>query len=286
MKLKDIYIRDPYILLWDDVYYMYGKEYLEQKGFVVYTSNDLIEWSQPKQVFSPDENFWADREFWAPEVHEYNGKFYMFASFKAENRCRATQILVSDAPDQQFVPLTDNPITPPEWECLDGTLYVDKKGKPHIVFCHEWKQIGDGTMCEMELSEDLKSAKSQPRVIWKASDHKEVVDAIKGKESKVTDGPYLYRCKNGELICIWSSFNKNGYMEVVSRSDNGDIDGNWSIDSNPIIDGDGGHGMIFKSKDDETIFVMHSPNTEGLERARLYKFIEKDNTIVLEKYCG
>ena len=59
-----------------------------------------------------------------------------------------------------------------------------------------------------------------------------------------------------------------------------------SIDSNPIIDGDGGHGMIFKSKDDETIFVMHSPNTEGLERARLYKFIEKDNTIVLEKYCG
>lgn len=285
MKLLDIYIRDPYILLYDDKYYMYGKEYLEQKGFVVYTSNDLIEWSRPKQVFIPDENFWADRDFWAPEVYEYNGKFYMFASFKSENSRRATHILVSDAPDGQFVPLTDKTITPPEWECLDGTLYVDKKGKPHIVFCHEWEQIGDGTMCEMELSEDLKSSKSQPRVLWKASDHKEVVDAIKGRESKVTDGPYLYRCKNGELICIWSSFNKDGYMEVVSRSDNGDIDGNWSIDLNPLIDGDGGHGMVFKSKDDETIFVMHSPNAAGLERARLYKVIEKDNTIVLENYC-
>lgn len=110
---------------------MYGKTIENETGFWVYKSKDLEEWSKSEKVFTPPMDFWADRDFWAPEVHQYKGKFYMFASFKAENRCRATQILVSDAPDEQFVPLTDRPITPTEWECLDGTLYVDKKGKPH-----------------------------------------------------------------------------------------------------------------------------------------------------------
>jgi len=267
MNLKEIYIRDPYIFPHNGTYYMYGKTTEKETGFWVYKSRELIEWSTPEKVFTPPDDFWADRDFWAPEVHEYKGKFYMFASFKAENRCRATQILVSDAPDGQFVPLTDAPITPTEWECLDGTLYVDKKGKPHIIFCHEWAQIGDGTICEIELSEDLKTRVSEPRILWKASDHKDVVDAVVGTESKVTDGPFVYRLVNGELICIWSSFNKNGYMELVSRSDNGDIDGNWTIDEKPLSAQHGGHGMIFNTFDDKTMFVMHCPNESPNERA-------------------
>ena len=272
MRLSEIYIRDPYILPYNGTYYMYGKTIENETGFWVYKSKDLEEWSKPEKVFTPPMDFWADRDFWAPEVHQYKGKFYMFASFKAENRCRATQILVSDAPDEQFVPLTDRPITPTEWECLDGTLYVDKKGKPHMIFCHEWTQIGDGTICEIELSDDLKTKVSEPRMLWKASDHKDVVDAVAGIESKVTDGPFLYRLVNGELICIWSSFNKNGYMELVSRSDNGDIDGNWIIDEHPLSAQCGGHGIIFNTFDGKAMFVMHCPNEHPDERAVISVF--------------
>lgn len=46
----------------------------------------------------------------------------MFASFKNEDRHRGTQILVSDTPDGKFKPLTDYPVTPEDWECLDGTV--------------------------------------------------------------------------------------------------------------------------------------------------------------------
>lgn len=282
MQLNDIYIRDPFILFCDGVYYMYGNKHLEQRGFFVYKSNNLKEWSEPKQVFTPDEKFWGDRDFWAPEVHYYNNKYYMIASFKSETRKRASHILVSDTPDGDFIPLTDNPITPEEWECLDATLYIDRYSKPHIIFCYEWVQGGNGSVYEMPLSDDLTKAIGEPRVLWYASDCDCAVDALPNKKSIVTDGPFMYRLKNGELICIWSTFTKCGYSVLIARSDNGDIDGNWTIDSEKLLEVDGGHGMIFSSDCDKKMFVMHSPNTKDLERAKIYEVVENDNTIELK----
>lgn len=280
MDIKDICIRDPYILPYKGVYYMYGKT--NPTNFCVYKSNDLKEWSEPKTVFEKTAEFWADRDFWAPEVHEYKGRFYMFASFKSENHHRATQILVSDKPDGQFKPLTDTPITPKDWECLDGTLYIDKQGKPHIVFCHEWTQIGDGTICSMELSDDLKTAVGEPKLLWKASDYSGTVD-MNEEISKITDGPFLYRMKDGELICIWSTFTENGYSELVSRSDNGDIDGKWIADDIPLSARNGGHGMIFKTFDGTAMFVMHCPNDSPLERAVIHRIEENGEEIKLSE---
>jgi hypothetical protein len=143
---------------------------------------------------------------------------------------------------------------------------LDRRGKPHIVFCHEWKQIGNGTVCEMELAQDLSHPVSKPRQLWAASDFPDVADAKPGIPSLVTDGPFLYRCKNGELVSIWSSFDKNGYVELLAKSDNGDIDGNWSVCPQPISAENGGHGMIFHDFAGDTQFIMHKPNTKTLER--------------------
>ena len=99
IKLSEINIRDPFILPFDNKYYMYGSRVGVQTGFDVYESTDLEEWSKAKSVFEITDDFWATRDAWAPEVHFYKGKFYMFASFKSPNTCRGTQILVSNTPD-------------------------------------------------------------------------------------------------------------------------------------------------------------------------------------------
>lgn len=292
MRLDDINIRDPFVLVHNNIYYLYGtncgicdayEKDSDKLGFYVYTSVDFEEWQGPKRVFEPTDDFWADRNFWAPEVHLYNDKFYMFATFKSQTRCRGTQILVSDKPDGKFVPLTEFPITPSDWECLDGTFYVDKHNKPHMIFCHEWMQIGDGTVCEIELSEDLKEAVTKPRVLWKASDNPDIVDVRKTGVTKVTDGPFIYRTKNGELLCVWSSFCKDGYCELVSRSDNGDIDGNWTVDREPIFGKNGGHGMIFDTIAGKRMFVMHTPNDPPYERVALYEVNDTGNSIKISK---
>lgn len=286
MKLNEINIRDPFIVPYDGKYYMYGTrglncwtgEKINGMGFDVYVSEDLENWSAPAAVFEADDNFWGTHNFWAPEVHYYNGRFYMFASFKSADRNRGTQILISDTPDGTFAPLTDAPITPEEWMCLDGTLYVDNDGEPHIVFCHEHIQVQDGTVCEMQLSRDLKKAVSEPRMLFKGSDP---YWARKDCSHWVTDGPFLYRGESGRLYMIWSSFTDSGYVQAACYSDNGDISGNFVHDLPLITDKNGGHGMIFESFEGKTYLVLHSPNENPLERPVLSEITEKDGRLVL-----
>ena len=281
MKLNEINIRDPFIVPENGRYYMYGTRgkgcWESQKtpgmGFDVYISEDLETWSDPISVFEQSDDFWGTHNFWAPEVHKYNGKFYMFASFKNAERNRGTQILVSDTPDGKFTPITEYPVTPEEWMALDGTLYVDKNGDPHIIFCHEWSQIADGEICEMKLSSDLTKAVSQPRTLFRASDP---YWARKECDHWVTDGPFMYRGESGRLYMIWSSFTDSGYVQAVCYSDNGDIDGNFSHDLPLLAEKDGGHGMIFTGFDGKTYLVLHRPNSNPDERPALTQIIEKD----------
>lgn len=293
MKLSDINVRDPFILPYDNKYYLYGSrvglpvgELFNglQNGFEVYVSSDLDNWSEGKTVFEANEDFWGKYQFWAPEVHVYKGRFYMFASFKADGRCRGTHVLVSDTPDGRFEPVSEIQQTPPGWECLDGTFYVDKAGRPHMVFCHEWVQIEDGEVCDVILSDDLTHAVSEPRTLWRASDFKDTVTVIEGRNAFVTDGPYFYRCKNGELICIWSTYTANGYAELISVSDNGDVDGKWRLLDTPMSNSDGGHGMIFESFKGEKLFVMHKPNAPATaERPMILPFEEKGCQLLLNE---
>lgn len=277
MKLNDINIRDPYILNYNGAYYMYGTRdtqwtsgaTVHDFGFDVYVSSDLEEWTGPKSVFEYYDGFWGINDFWAPEVHLYNGKFYMFATFRRENGLRGTGVLVSDTPDGQFVPNSDGNLTPDDWHSLDGTLYVEE-GKPYMVFCHEWLQIGAGTVCAVELTSDLKNTVGDPFLLWSCEDAVWKCD-LRGDGSYVTDGPFLLK-KGNELISIWSSFTfGKKYCEAIARSDNGSLFGKWSIDDNLMLKNDGGHGMIFKDNDGNYNFVYHSPNTRFLERPTIKK---------------
>ena len=77
----DIKFGDPYVLLASDGhYYMYGTGGVED-GFGCYKSDDLVNWEYQGEVYrgnTPES--WAESCFWAPEVYERNGKFYMFFS--------------------------------------------------------------------------------------------------------------------------------------------------------------------------------------------------------------
>ncbi len=275
MKLSDINIRDPFVLVEDGKYYMYGSRGFGQTGFDVYVSTDLENWSEAKSVFEYYDGFWGVCDFWAPEVHKYNGKFYMFATFKPEIGERGTGILVSDAPDGTFVPWSDGMVTPTDWSSLDGTFYVEN-GVPYMVFCHEWTQIQDGTVCAMKLTDDLKKADGEPFVLWHAS-NAPWVRSVKGENNFVTDGPFVVK-QDGKLCCVWASFVKGGgYCEGIAYSDNGKIGGKWAIADNLVFENDGGHGMHFKALDGKEYFVLHKPNNPALaERPVLFPLTSKE----------
>lgn len=71
---------DPFIMLHDGTYYAYGTH--ADEGIEVYTSDDLKTWKY-KGMALQKKDVWADRWFWAPEVYEVNGKFYMYPKFRS-----------------------------------------------------------------------------------------------------------------------------------------------------------------------------------------------------------
>lgn len=274
MKIKDINIRDPFILKEGDTYYLYGTRAQDfgknVGGFDVYQSKDLKEWSQPLECFNSTENGFNREVNWAPEVHKYKGSFYMFATFTRENGLRGVFILKSDTPKGPFVKHSPKAVTPEDWECLDGTLYIDKKGEPYLVFCHEHTQIIDGTVCCVRLSDDLTHAIGECTYMFSGSTP-EWADKKPAGEHYITDGPFMYRTSGGELLLIWSTFINHQYAQCVAKSDNGEIDGHF-LHLEPLITNDGGHGMIFAA-DDRLMLTFHSPNQTGFERP-VFKEIE------------
>ncbi|WP_017472462.1 glycoside hydrolase family 43 protein [Amphibacillus jilinensis] len=272
LKKEQIHLRDPFIFpeCQTKTYYLFGTTdgnvwSGRAEGFDYYTSTDLQNWDGPFPAFRPDQSFWADRQFWAPEVHKYQAEYYMLASFKAENRCRGTQILKAKHPSGPYHSITNGPVTPGQWECLDGTLYVDADGHPWLIFCWEWLQVQDGKICAQKLTDDLKQPIAEPIVLFRASEAKWTKPAKRSESVYVTDGPFLYHQGN-KLSMIWSSMAEHGYAIGVSHSLSGNVAGPWQHDDAVLIERDGGHGMIFQTFEGEWLLTFHAPNQTPKER--------------------
>lgn len=273
MKTDEINIRDPFVLVHGGKYYLYGTRgetcWGPADGFDVYVGQDLKNWEGPIVCFHNDGSFWADRNYWAPEVHCVNGAFYMFASFKSDSRRRGTAILRALSPLGPFEPWSEGPVTPADWECLDGTFYASPDGTPYMVFCHEWVQAGDGEIHAMKLTKDLRAPAGEPFLLFRASEAPwcRQVHHSSGLDGYVTDGPFLWRKEDGTLLCLWSGFSETGYAQGLAVSDNGDIDGHFT-QLPPLFPEDGGHGMLFRTLEGELLLALHSPNKHLLERPR------------------
>jgi len=253
---------------------MYGTTALEEGSlaakntFSVYKTYDLENFDEPKIIFDGSAvGFWADRDFWAPEVHKYNGKYYLFGSCKADGKCRATQIFVCDTPDGIFEPLSQAPITPADWECLDGTFFIEND-LPYMVFSHEWTQIKDGEIWALQLSQDLKSPVGEPFMLFRASDNPSVSPLKRHEGCYVTDGPFLF-CEDGKVKMIWSSFYEGRYLVLEAESDS--LRGKWSHYGSKF-DFDGGHAMLFERLDGKRMIALHRPNTANYERASFFEY--------------
>ena len=283
MKANEINIRDPFIVYENGIYYMYGtraKDFGCHVGGVdVYRSKDLESWSEPIECFN-SEQFGLNRMVnWAPEVHRYKGAYYMFITLTQENGLRGTYSLRADSPLGPFKPHSAGALTPNEWECLDGTLYVDDAGAPYLVFCHEHTQIIDGTICYARMNETLDALEGDVVTLFAASESA-VTDPSKNGHF-VTDGPFLYRTKTNELLMIWSSFIKGKYAELAVKFKNGTL-GTEFTHLPPLLDSDGGHGMIF-CDEKHTYFTYHTPNKSLCERPAFCPVADDGDTIRLEK---
>lgn len=270
IPLDSIRLSDPCILA-DQKTQMY---YMTGTGGMLWKSKDLKRWTGPYRVAETDQDSWMgpDPMIWAAELHEYKGKYYYFATFTNRDvkidtvrgnviERRASHILVSDKPDGPYVPMKDPIYLPAGQPTLDGTFWVDKDGKPYMIYCGEWLQNWDGTMEKIELKPDLSGSVGEGKVMFRASDSpwsREKDEDGKDIFNKVTDGPYLFLTGTGRLGMIWTSWIYRTYTQGVAYSESGTLDGPWIHEKEPVTPPDYGHGMLFCTLDGKPLMSVHS----------------------------
>lgn len=277
----DFQIRDPFVLPDNGTYYLYeSKPWNGGKGVGVRTSTDLERWSEKRMAMTlPPEV--KNTAVWAPEVHKYDGAYWLFTTLTFAPDAahpirpmlqkgftggglqpRGVWVFRSESPLGPFRPVKAGSVTPPEWMCLDGTLWVED-GVPWMVFCHEWCQTGNGRMMAAPMSRDLARFTAEPVELFRAA------DAPGG--GHVTDGPFLIRRKGERALrMIWSNFLKgSGYCVLQCVSESGSVRGPWTRHT-PLYTRDGGHGMLFNRFDGALMLSLHLPNKTPDERLKLF----------------
>ena len=281
-------IRDPFVLAENGKYYLYeSKAWNGGTGVNVFVSDDLKAWQPKVPVMTLDPSLKVTA-VWAPEVHKYRGRYWLFVTLSFADdgtikpMCgaksvrhvarRGTWIFGADSPMGPFKPVRNGSVTPADWMALDGTLYVED-GKPYMVFCHEWCQVGDGRMMLMPLKDDLSGAAGEPVELFRAS-------VVKG--ANVTDGAFFYRSpKSGKLFMTWSTCTDH-YTVRLLVSESGKVAGPWKHCPKELFAIDGGHGMFFSANDGRLLFALHTPNSLRPAHMRLFEVTDAGDTLRFE----
>ncbi len=151
---------DPFILhAKDGKYYMYGTSLGD--GFEAYVSENLVDWKSCGQIYKGGSGSqWNVDCFWAPEVYERNGKYYLFYSANwRENPTKELEnfrigVAVADSPSGPFNDLMNRPVFDPGYPVIDANVYFDDAtGKTYLYYsrcCYKHS-------VESELSKKMKS---------------------------------------------------------------------------------------------------------------------------------
>jgi xylan 1,4-beta-xylosidase len=222
--------------------------------FPLLHSRDLVHWEHVGNVFErrPD---WATANFWAPEIAEHKGTFFMY--YVGRKKGGPLAIACATAKDPRG-PWTDH--GPMVWQdagSIDPVPVTDRDGSLWMI----WKEDGN--------------SRKQPTPLWiqKLSDdgtklvgeRKEILRNDTPWEGALIEGPfvqqhgdYFYLFYSGAGCCGRSC----NYALGVARARN--LLGPWEKNPrNPILDENAvwkcpGHGSVVTAKDGRDFLLYHA----------------------------
>ena len=153
-----IHVADPSVIWHDGVYYLYGTS--ARDGFRVWTSPDLRDWTPRGHCFKRTAESWGRERFWAPEVIERHGRFYLFysAAGPTGDDGRLSLRVCLAASDSPLGPFEDvaAPLWDPGYATIDAFPFVDADGAAYLYFVRDTSEQPTSDVYVARLSEDFR----------------------------------------------------------------------------------------------------------------------------------
>ncbi len=213
------YFADPFVLQVGAEYYAYGTGPATPEGriFPVLHSRDLVQWDALGGALTPPEKS-ARPAYWAPEVAERDGKFYLYYS-AADGGGDETHRLYAAASDHPAGPFTEaGPLLPGSDQfAIDPHPFRDPAdGRWCLLFATDFFDARPGTaLAGILLANDMVSAASPVTTLLRASHDWQIYERQRPLYGKVWDawhtleGPTLLQ-HGGRYVLLYSGGNWNG----------------------------------------------------------------------------
>lgn len=258
-------IGDPYVLKVGERYYLYATS--DFNGFYCWHSTDLSTWSTAKICYLPTEKSFGNACFWAPEVYEFAGNYYMYytAQWKVfEEEQLRIGVAVSDKPEGPFEDvLVEQPLFDFGYGVLDAHILKDD-GRNYLYYSRAGANnliagIKQSTISVIELGEDKISVVGEPRLLLVPEQSWEKAQ----KNQYWNEGPFVLKHKNKyHLMYSANSFESEAYGigAAVADSPMGPFK---KYEHNPILKADDqvsgpGHNSVVQGKDGQLYCVFHA----------------------------
>ncbi|UQA58306.1 family 43 glycosylhydrolase [Polyangium aurulentum] len=222
-------------------------------------STDLVNWDHVGTVF-PEMPKWATSNFWAPEISEDNGTYFIF--YTAREAASNHLCVASASSPSPGGPYTDHgPLVCQSAGSIDGFAIRDENGKRYLLWKEDGNSIGQPTpIWAQELSDDGTKLLGSPTVLFQNEPSWEA-NLVEGP-FVLKQGDYFYAFYSGAGCCTSNC----SYSLGVARSKT--LLGPWEKNpANPILPGNAvwkcpGHGSIVTAPDGRFYLLYHAYSAE------------------------
>lgn len=189
-------IGDPFILKASDgKYYLYATSDAGS-GFKVWVSEDMLHWQvKPMKAYSKSADTWGNKDFWAPEVYEWDGKYHMYYSaFWKEKKSLRMGHAVSDHPEGPFVDVSGEPMFDLGYAVIDGHVFIDDDGRAYLYYSRDCSEnvvvkYHESHIYGVELDKDKHSFLGEPKLLLMPSEEWE----LNSGDYRWNEGPYVVK---------------------------------------------------------------------------------------------
>ena len=143
------YTTDPAPMADGDRMYVYTGHDEDNANFFwmndwrVYSSADMVNWTDHGSPLSLASFSWADGRAWAAQTIKRNGKYYWYVCAHSKlSGAMAIGVAVGDSPTGPFKDAIGKPLADGNWDYIDPTVMLDDDGQaylcwgnPRIYFC-------------------------------------------------------------------------------------------------------------------------------------------------------